>query len=123
MEMIIRQLQYFSASFLCGVLLMWAYDFIILFRMKIRHSRMGRLLEDWVFWFVAAVVVFQWIFDLNYGVMRSFFVVSFTTGLFVYRKVVGNRFVHAVSVIFHQIFRPYVWIRKKIRKREKKTLK
>jgi hypothetical protein len=117
MEMIIRQLQYFFVSFFCGILLMLLYDFILLLRRKIKHSLFGKWVEDWLFWTGAAIFVFQLIFDLNNGIMRSFFVVSFTMGMFAYRKIVGNRLVCALSALIHQILRPFVWIRKKIRKK------
>jgi hypothetical protein len=95
----------------------------LLLRRKIKQPVFARLVTDWLFWMGAAVFVFQLIFDLNYGIMRSFFVVSFVGGMLVYRKTVGDRFVRLISALLHQIFRPCVWFCKKIRKREKKPLK
>lgn len=123
MEMIIGQLQYFGASFLYGVLLMFVYDFVRVFRCKVRHPVAARLAEDWIFWLVAAIFVFQMIFALNNGIMRSFFVVSFVGGLVSYRKLMKDHLVHAILAVIHFIFRPYVWIRKKLGKIHKKPLK
>ena len=102
---------------------MFGYDFILVFRRKIRHGRAGRAVEDWLFWTVAALLVFQMIFTLNHGIIRSFFVVSFTDGMFLYRKLMKNHFVDAVTALIDFIFRPYVWISGKIRKIRKKKQK
>ena len=127
MEMIVGQLRYFGASFLWGVVLMFGYDFILVFRRKVRHGRVGRAVEDWLFWAVAALLVFQMIFTLNYGVIRSFFVASFIAGMVLYRKVVKDRFVRGAIACIDFVFRPYVWISGKIRnlweKRRKKNEK
>lgn len=123
MELIIAQLRYFGASFLYGLVLMFAYDFIRVFRCKVRHGTAAKLIGDWMFWLVAAVLVFQMIFAMNYGILRSFFVISFTLGLVCYRKVAGDHVVRFILAILHQIFRPCVWICKKIRKIHKKSLK
>lgn len=116
MEKILGQLQYFAASFLWGVLLMFIYDFILAFRCKVRHRWPGRLVEDLLFWAVAALFVFQMIFSLNYGILRNFFVISFIGGMFLYRKLAKKHVVRAVIAIFHAIFRPFVWFYKKISK-------
>lgn len=116
MERIIGQLQYFAASFLWGVLLMFIYDFILAFRYKVRHRWPARLAEDLLFWAVAAIFVFQMIFALNYGILRSFFVISFAIGMFLYRMLVRKHVVRAIIVFFHTVFRPFVWFFKKISK-------
>ena len=116
MEMILGQLKYFGASFLWGVILMFGYDFILIFRRKVRHGAFWRTVEDWLFWAVAALLVFQMIFALNNGIIRSFFVASFAGGMFLYRKLMKEHFVSAVVAVLDFIFRPYVWISRKIRK-------
>ena len=84
MEMIQGQLMYVAASFVEGVFLMFLYDFIRAFRMKVKHGRVWILIEDWLFWLLAAFFVFPMI---------------------------------------RLIFRPYVWIFKKIKGIQKKHLK
>ncbi len=123
MEMIIGQLQYFGASFLWGVVLMFFYDFLEVFRIKVKHAKVMCWLEDWLFWVVAAILVFQMIFALNNGILRSFFVASFVAGMAGYKKIAKNHVIHAICTIFSWFFRPYVWIAKKIKKKSKKSLK
>ena len=45
MEMIQGQLMYVAASFVEGVFLMFLYDFIRAFRMKVKHGRVWILIE------------------------------------------------------------------------------
>lgn len=123
MEMIEGQLWYVGASFLWGVVLMFFYDFILVLRVRFRHGKVLVLMEDWIFWAVASLLVFQMIFLLNNGIIRSFFVIAFVLGMFVYRKIVKNYVQRAIIAIFSFIFRPYVWILKKIHKIYKKSLK
>lgn len=123
MEMIQGQLWYVGASFLWGVVLMFVYDFILVLRLRFSHGKVLVLVEDWFFWAVASLLVFQMIFALNNGIIRSFFVIAFILGMYTYRKIVKKRVQRVIAAIFSFIFRPYVWILKKIRKIRKKSLK
>lgn len=123
MEMIQGQLWYVGASFLWGVVLMFVYDFILAFRSGFVHGKVLVMLEDWLFWTIASLFVFQMIFALNNGIIRSFFVLAFILGMFVYRKIVKSHVQRGILAIFSFIFRPYVWILNKIRKKHKKSLK
>ena len=80
-------------------------------------------LEDWIFWGIAAIFVFQMIFALNNGILRSFFVVAFLLGMIGYRKLVKNAVQKAIKAIIAFVCRPYVWICGKMRKLRKKNLK
>lgn len=82
MEMIQGQLMYVAASFVEGIFLMFLYDFIRAFRMKVKHGRVWILIEDWLFWLLAAFFVFPMIFTLNHGLLRSFFCNCFDFGRF-----------------------------------------
>lgn len=123
MEMIQGQLWYVGASFLWGVVLMFFYDFLLTVRQRFRHGKVWILVEDWLFWAVAALLVFQMIFALNNGIIRSFFVIAFVFGMYGYRKLVKKHVQKGVNRFFGAISRPYVWLLKKIRKINKKNLK
>lgn len=123
MEMIWGQLAYFGASFLWGAALMFVYDFVEVFRRKVKHGKVARLIEDWLFWLIASILVFQMIFALNNGIIRSFFILSFFAGMLLYRKLVKDRVVRFVLYVIYTIFRPYVWILKKIHKKQKEKAK
>lgn len=123
MEMITGQLLYFGASFLWGIFLMFLYDFLEVFRCKVHHGKLWLFLEDWLFWLLAAVFVFQMIFTLNHGIIRSFFILSFIGGMWLYRVIVKRKFVCGVLAVISFILRPYVWIRGKIKKKQEKKAK
>lgn len=123
MELITGQLHYVIASFLCGVFLMFFYDFVLVFRQLKKHGKISLFIEDWLFWSMAAIFVFQMIFALNNGVLRNFFVIAFLLGMLLYRKTVKERLQRAILSMIHFIIRPYVWILKKIQKNRKKSLK
>ncbi len=123
MEMITGQLRYVGASFLWGIILLFFYDFILAARQRFRHRKVWILAEDWLFWIIAALFVFQMIFELNNGLIRNFFVIAFITGMCVYRKLVKKHVQMGIISFFRMFFRPYVWIGEKIRKIRKKILK
>ncbi len=123
MDMIVNQIQFFVASFVYGFGLMFIYDFIGAFRLKVRHNTFAKWIEDWLFWFIAAVIVFQMIFAINYGIIRSFFVLAFLSGMGLYRILWKNYVQKGILAVFTMLFRPYVWILKKLRKNGKKDLK
>ncbi len=123
MEMIISQLRYFFASLLYGILLMVCYDFLKIFRRCVRHGKILLWIEDWLFWCVAAFVVFQMVFALNYGMIRFFFVVSLIFGMWLYRKLVGEHLVSGICAIFAPVHRMYVWIKQKCGKKTAKSKK
>lgn len=123
MELIIGQSWYVLASFLWGVFLMFLYDFILVFRGGKKVGKVRLFLEDWIFWGIASIFVFQMVFELNNGMIRSFFVIAFLLGMVGYRKLVKNVVQRAIKAVFSFISRPYVWISEKIKKIRKKSLK
>lgn len=123
MEQILGQGRYVLASFACGVILMFLYDFILVLRCLKKPGRLSLWIQDWLFWGAASVFVFQMIFELNNGILRSFFVIAFLLGMLGYRKAVETVVQRGIKLIFGVVFRPCVWIVKKIRQIRKKTLK
>ena len=123
MEMILGQLAYFGASFLWGVLLMFGYDFIEVFRRRVKHGKVAKLIEDWIFWLIVAVLVFQMIFALNNGIIRNFFIISFLAGMVLYRKLVKDRVIRFLLYLIRLFLRPYVWVSEKRKKKSRENAK
>lgn len=123
MEQIIGQSRYVLASFAWGILLMLLYDFILVHRSYKKVGKIRLFIEDWFFWGIASVFVFQMIFELNNGILRSFFVIAFLLGMAGYRKVAKNVVQKAIKAVLEFVFRPCVWILKKIKQIRKKILK
>lgn len=123
MELIIGQSRYVLASFFWGAFLMLLYDFILVFRSRKKVGKVRLLVEDWTFWGIASIFVFQMVFELNNGILRSFFVIAFLLGMVGYRKLVKDFVQRVIQAVITFIFRPYVWISKKLGKIRKKSLK
>ena len=121
MELILGQIRYILASFLWGFFLMFLYDLILVFRGRKKRTKIRLFMEDWFFWAISSVLVFQMIFALNNGILRSTFVVAFLAGMTGYRKLVKRRVQKWIQAAFSYLIRPYVWILKKIKKKEKKS--
>lgn len=117
MELILGQLRYFSVSLLYGIGLMLVYDGFVVFRHFVKHGKFLLLLEDWLFWLLASLFVFQMVFEMNYGIIRSFFVISLVVGMVCYKKLVSKYIINGICAVISWIFRPYVWIRGKYRKK------
>lgn len=123
MELIVGQLKYVFASFFLGIFLMFLYDFLLAHRDIKKIGKILLFIEDWIFWGISAIFVFQMIFQLNNGILRSFFVIAFLLGMTGYRKVVGNTVQKAIKTVVTFVSRPYVWLKRKIKKIQKKFLK
>lgn len=123
MELILGQIWYILASLLWGFFLMFLYDIILVFRGKKKCTKIRLLMEDWLFWAIASVLVFQMIFALNNGILRSSFVLAFLGGMTGYRKLVKRRVQKLLGAGFSFVARPYVWFVKKIKRKQKNSLK
>ena len=68
--------------------------------------------------------VFDVIFRMNQGILRSFFLVLFGGGMILYKKTAGDVVERIVLRLWNglcgMVLRPYVWIRGKIGKKGKK---
>ena len=123
MEMIVRQLQYFLAAFLYGVLLLFMYDFLRIARRLIPHSVPVVMLQDLIFWSAAAVFVFRMVFETNSGILRGFAAVSLAFGMYMYYLLAGNRFSSWVAGLLHKMLYPVFRGIKKVQKKAKNLLK
>lgn len=125
MEKVLGQLWYGIAGFCAGILVRFFYDVIHgLWRKK---TRTACFIRDWCFWLAAGVFVFDVIFRMNQGILRSFFLVLFGGGMILYKKTAGDVVEKIVLRLWNglcgMVFRPYVWIRGKIGKKGKKKAK
>ena len=123
MDLILQQMQYFLASFLCGVLLFFLYDFLRILRLLIAHSLLMNLIEDLIFWIAASILAFQMIFRENNGILRVFSIVAFVAGMYGYFSLAGNRFSSGMAAALHKILWPVGRFAKKVLKKVKNLLK
>ena len=75
-----------------GVKLTFIYDGIRLFRMMIFHKKIFVSVEDIFFWMYAAVVMFELQLEQSNGVLRGFSIAGMLLGMYLYSKILGERF-------------------------------
>ena len=76
----------------------------------------------WV-WAVSAVVVFQMIFALNNGILRSFFVLASAGGMLLWRTLAGDHIVRVITAVVRLIVRPFARVRMWLRKSKTDSIK
>ena len=122
---VLGQLWYGIAGFCAGILVRFFYD--VIHGLWRKRTRTACFIRDWCFWLAAGVFVFDVIFRMNQGILRSFFLVLFGGGMILYKKTAGDVVERIVLRLWNglcgMILRPYVWIRGKIGEKGKKKAK
>ena len=95
---IINEVYFLFSSILMGIIITFAYDFLLIIRRIVRHNLFFISLEDLIFWMVCAITVFYMLYKENNGILRWFAVFGAALGMLLYKKTIGNHFVHIVSV-------------------------
>ena len=73
MAKVLGQLWYGIAGFCAGILVRFFYD--VIHGLWRKRTRTACFIRDWCFWLAAGVFVFDVIFRMNQGILRSFFLV------------------------------------------------
>lgn len=124
---IINEVYFLLSSILMGIFITFVYDFLLIWRRLFRHRPFFVSLEDFVFWVACAIAVFYMLYEENNGILRWFAVFGAAMGMLIYKKIIGDHFVKIISVCIEKeiyvvrkilgfIFRPIVWLLKKIKK-------
>ena len=100
---IVQEVTFFLHSVLMGLVITFAYDWILIFRRLLKHGRILMSVEDLIYWFVCGISVFYMLYRENSGVLRWFAVVGATLGMFFYKIIFKNRFVNIMSTYIHKI--------------------
>ena len=100
---IVREVTFFLHSVLMGLIITFAYDWILILRKLFRHGRFLTSVEDLVYWFACGIGVFYMLYRENSGVLRWFAVVGAALGMLFYKAVFKNRFVYIMSTCIHKI--------------------
>jgi len=99
------EVDFFINSLLVGVIITFAYDFLLILRKCIRHNIVFISIEDIIFWLVCALGVFYVLYHENNGILRWFAVLGATIGMFIYKKLVSPLFVKITSAIIIKTFK------------------
>ena len=103
-----------------GLVLMVCYDAIRIFRRVFRASIIRVIVEDVIFWTVAALFIFQMFFKYNYGRPRYYGVIAVLGTMALFEWLVGKRVVEKCAVILTKIMKTLLKPLKKLK--EEKTV-
>ena len=99
-----------------GLVLMVCYDAIRIFRRVFRASIIRVIVEDVIFWTVAALFIFQIFFKYNYGRPRYYGVIAVLGTMALFEWLVGKRVVEKCAVILTKIMKTLLKPLKKLKK-------
>ena len=100
---IVQEVAFFLHSVLMGLVITFAYDWILICRRLLKHGRILMSVEDLIYWFVCGISVFYMLYRENSGVLRWFAVMGAALGMFFYKIIFKNRFVNIMSTYIHKI--------------------
>ena len=79
-EMIRKEAAFFMSSLLTGAILIWCYLILLGFRKVVRHGMLAVNIEDFLYWCVAALIIFASAFLGNSGEIRWYSAAAILTG-------------------------------------------
>ena len=100
---IVQEVTFFLHSVLVGLVITFAYDWILICRRLLKHGRILMSVEDLIYWFVCGISVFYMLYRENSGVLRWFAVMGAALGMFFYKIIFKNHFVNIMSTYIHKI--------------------
>ena len=94
---IINEIRLFANSVVLGAGLTFVYDGWLICRKVFKHTTFWVSVEDLLFWFGTALVVFLVLQKENNGVLRWFFVVGAAVGMLLYKNSISRFYVKCVG--------------------------
>ena len=89
--MIRQQLIYVTASFASGMIIMLAYDVLLIMRIIIRRPFVLTALEDVIFWLSSGIFAFYVFYRCSEGVIRIYAILAMLFGMWLFKWSVGDR--------------------------------
>jgi spore cortex biosynthesis protein YabQ len=102
---VIDQLYIFTWAVIFGGLLGLFYDFIRIFRRLLPHEKLAIGIEDLLFWFVAGIIIFGYVFNTNDGIMRGFIFIGLSLGAILYFGLLSSLIVNKVTRIISKVIK------------------
>ena len=100
---IVQEVVFFFFFFLMGLVITFAYDWILIFRELVAHGRFLMSIEDFIYWFMCGISVFYVLYKENNGVLRWFAVVGAALGMLFYKLTIKYRFINIMAKCIHKI--------------------
>ena len=90
-------------SFGVGLLLMFSYDVLRIFRQIINHGTFSLSLEDVIYWLACSIVVFVMLYRENDGLLRWFVLAGIALGMLVETQFLSRYIVRLVSSVIKKL--------------------
>lgn len=90
-------------SFGVGILLMFSYDVLRIFRQIIHHGTFSLGLEDVIYWLACSLVVFAMLYRENDGLLRWFVLAGIALGMMVENHFLSPYIVRLISRVIKKI--------------------
>ncbi len=104
---ITEQVTVFLQSFSCGFLIWLVYDIFLIFRMTWKHRGFFVVLENILFWLVAASAIFDTFYEYNYGNLRAYAFIGVFLGIFLHNFIITKSILWTYGIFLS-------WFRRKI---------
>ena len=125
-ESILTEVRFFLISILSGATLIFFYDIFRVLRRVIVHGAIWIAIEDFLYWFVCAVLFFAMLYQENDGLVRGFAMGGLFLGMLGYNHFLSPvilRYAVMILGFFIKILRKICGILIKPLKKVKKILK
>ena len=100
---IVQEITFFLHSIVMGLVITFAYDWLLILRRLIKHKSFWVSVEDFFFWFACGIGVFYMLYKENNGILRWFAVVGALLGMLLYKGIIGKRFIHVMSTCIYKM--------------------
>ncbi len=94
---IIKELDFFLRAMLLGAMIAMLYDTIRIFRRVFRHGVFWIAMEDFFFWFICCLKIFEMFIKENSGTLRWFAIAANVAGMLLYCKTLSRPYVKYIS--------------------------
>lgn len=87
---ILKELQFFGLAVLRGMWILLLYDLLRIFRRIVPHGVCAVALEDVLYWFGTAFLIFQLLYRENDGAVRGYALFAVALGMFFYHQTLSS---------------------------------
>lgn len=102
-QWIFGQGQLFLSGILAAVVVWFLYDLLRLWRRILPRGGVWVAIEDVIFFFVCAMVGFEYLYPQNLGEVKGFLVLAFFLGSVGYQLLVGRHLIRAGDKVIHKV--------------------
>lgn len=92
-----------AMSFYSGLVLILCYDSIRIFRKVFHASLLREIIEDTIFWTVAAICIFNMLLKYNYGRPRYFSIGAVLGAMALYEWFIGRKIIDKIALLLKKI--------------------